>query len=539
MLRLLLFIILFVNLTTSNAQSGNRQVFWSLNHNPSNPPPSGDNIPFSFTEQNYATSTIQNPGMGAEQWHNGSQAINYPTANTLVQPWDVYYRFQWVDIEPESQGVYNWSYFDGLMQEAVNSGKQFSFGIMSVYSGDGKKFYDGHSSAYPKYLHDLMQAESANSRDWVGPQNDWIPNYNSPNYISRLRALHTAINNHIMNTSYVANGGPHNGKTIQGRDVIYCIDIRGYGQWGEWNTYDIADWNAFPSGRQPSIASLKAIIDAHTEIFTDFPLVMMVAAYDGGKTGIPIFAPSPELAWYALNASNNWGPSGWRRDQWGATDPYLNTLLVGNDKRYEISPGVFSPPFNTVILAKYQTSPITGEVYPGQAGFDNLVNLESQIITYGATSVGNGNWGQFPNSTGQLNIRNAFKRTGYRVRITNGTAPQLITRNVQFTIEANWINTGICPPYNNWVVQYELQDGSNNVVWTGTSSKVLKRFQPSATPTLTSDNFTVPNSVSAGTYKLVVRVRDDVGYRPNMKLFVSNAQNADGSYTIFNSVTVN
>lgn len=471
--------------------------------------------------------------MGAEQWHNGSQSVNYPTANSLEQPWDEYYRFQWVDVEPDFQGVYSWTYFDNLMQESVNSGKQLSFGIMSVFSGQGKKTYGGRTSAYPQYLHNLMQAEA--NPDWGGPGGDWIPNYNSIHYLGRLRALHAAINNHILTTSYTATTGPKNGQTIAGRDMIYCIDIRGYGQWGEWNTYGIADWSSFPSNRQPTVAALKEIIDTHTEEFTDFPLVMMVGAYDGGKTGIQIFAPVPEIAWYALQASNAWGPSGWRRDQWGATDAYLNTLLVGNDMTYN-----GSPPFNTVILSKYETSPITGEVYPGQANADNMVALEGQVVTYGATSFGNGNWGGFPNPTAQVNIRASFKRTGYRLKITTGNAPTIITRNVAFSIVTNWANVGICPAYNNWVVQFELQNTvTSAVVWTGTSSKVLKRFRPNQGTVQTIDGLTVPGSVSAGTYKLVVKVRDQTNYRPNMKLSITQPQNADGSYTIFNSVTVN
>lgn len=393
---------------------------------------------------------------------------------------------------------------------------------MTVFTGNGNESYDGGQSAYPLYLHNLMQAASDTAEDWLTGDGDWIPNYNSVHYIGRLQALHTALYNHIMTTTY--NG-------VRYQDVIYCVDIRGYGNYGEWHTSDICDWTEFPNGRQPTISALKAIINTHT-VFAHWPLVMMVAAYDGGKTQIPIFVPSAELAWYALNISNAWGPSGFRRDQWGALDAYLNNLLVGNDRTYN-----GSPPFNTIILNKYKTSPITGEAYPDQNTNSGMIQLENQVITYGATSFGNGNWGGFPNLTSQNRIRASWKRSGYRLQPTSGDAPQIITRSTPFQIKINWQNVGISPAYNNWQVVYELQTNLGVIVWTGVSSKVLKLFRPDEGLVLTTDNFIVTNATSAGTYKLVIKVRDPLGYRPNMKLALQN-MNSDISYTIFNAVVV-
>jgi len=82
-----------------------------------------------------------------------------------------------------------------------------------------------------------------------------------------------------------------------------------------------------------------------------------------------------------------------------------------------------------------------------------------------------------------------------------------------------------------------LQNSSGTAVWSGTSSLKLKLFQPSSSGTAITDNFTVPTTVAAGTYKLVVRVKDPVNYRSNMLLAI-NGKNADNSYTILGSVAV-
>jgi len=525
-MRYLLFISLLISFT-ANSQFGNRNGWFKRNQTP----PAVGNTPFSFTEIPYSDVDFINPGRGAEQWHNGSQGIPNPSETSNIQSLDFYQRFQWADLEGSTQGSYTWTAFDGWVRDAINRNQQFSFGIMTVFTGGGKVSYGGGNSCYPLYLHNLMQAEAATSQDWLANGTDWIPNFNSPNYLARLRALHVALNTHILTATVTGTSGPYSGIAVPIRNVIYSIDIRGYGNYGEWHTGGICTWTTFPNGRQPTVTSLMEIIDTHTEVFQDWPLGMMVAAYDGGYTGVPLFAPYAQLGYYALTRTNNWGDVGFRRDQWGDPNPYLDNLMINNNMTYEGSPA-----FKTFIVNKFKTSPVTGE--PNPNSFD-MADLETQVIEYGATSFGNGNFGAYPNATIRDRIRAAWKRCGFRLKVTAGEAPTIITRTIQFTIKTNWVNVGIAPTYNNWTVQYELQNTvTSAVVWTGTSSKVLKLFRPDQGTVETSDNLTVPGSVTPGTYKLVVRVADTDDYRPDLKLAIT-PRNSDGSYTIFSSVTVN
>lgn len=544
-MRFLVLILAFLIYNFSYSQAGNRNLF--LRATPTTPPPSGGNVPFSFTEIPYSDPDIINPGRGAEQWHNGSEAINNPTSGSLTQSWDLYYRFEWARLEGATQGSYVfgtytingsgdtvWNYFDKLLQEAASKGQQFSFGIMPFYSDGGVVNYDGADASYPRYLHNAMQALPLNQRDTVAPSGNWMPNWNSSIYLSRLRALHVALNNYLLTAKIYPTTGPHAGEEVNVRDIIYCIDIRGFGDYGEWHSGGMWNFGQFPTGRQPTANTLIEIIDAHTEVFEDWPLVMMVAGYNGsnGASYIPIFHPYNEVGYYALKATNAWGKVGNRRDQFGATDGYLDALLQNNNTVVD------GERFGTLYVNLFKTAPGTGEPLPGAAPINGMVELEQQVIEYGETSFGNGNWGGFPNSSVQNIIRSAFKRCGYRLKITTGEAPTIITRSSAFTIKTNWVNVGVTPAYNNWTVQFELQTGGGTVVWTGTSSKVLKLFRPDQGTVETTDVLTVPNSVSAGTYKLVVRVKDPVNYRPNMRLAIQG-RNSDGTYTIFNSVTVN
>ncbi|MGZ8540096.1 MAG: DUF4832 domain-containing protein [Chitinophagaceae bacterium] len=468
---------------------------------------------FSFTEIPIGSTDLVNPGRGAEQWHNAID-VNVPAEGTNTQPLDVYYRFVWTRIEGATQGSYNWSYFDNLVNTAIQKKQKLSFGIMTAYpegtTNEGLQSFDGGYAAYPLYLHKLMQAESV--KDWRRGSS-WTPNYNSPSYLARLLALHQAINQRIIAMGW--------------QKVIQFIDIRGYGSWGEWNSSNlVSHTNEYPAGTFPTIASFKKIVDAHTKGFPNFPLVAMIGAFDANQLGV-VNNP-PEIAHYILTTRNTWGPIGWRRDQWGATDGYLSNYLENNNRSFN---GVV---LKTLIMDRWKTAPITGEPAP----FSNdMADLERQVRLYHATSFGNGNYGNTPNSTVKERVRAASKASGYRFKIINGEAPLSITRNVAFNIRTTWQNKGIAPTYENWNVVFELQTATNVVKWTGNSLRILKLFLPAAAGTLTTDKFTIPATVPAGTYKLVVRVKDPTNFRPNIRL-ANSGRNADGSYTIQPTVVV-
>lgn len=478
----------------------------------------------SFTAIPFSDPDLVAPGRGAEQWHDRTD-VNIPVEGTSTRPMDVYYRFVATRIATNTPGVYNWSYLDGLINTAINNRQKFSFGIMTLYpegtTNEGLVSFDGGYASYPQWLHQQMQSESV--RDWRIGQT-WTPNYNSNYYLNWLLDLNTAVNAHIEATSY--NG-------VRYRDVINCIDIRGYGAWGEWHSgytpnNQISD---YPSGTFPTVASLKRIVDAHTNAFPNFQLVCMIAAFDANYLGNTM--NPPEIAHYILtHRGTNRGPIGWRRDQWGALDNYLMNYLEFNTRSFN---GVV---FNTLIMDRWRTAPITGE--PPAWNPDEYSDLERQIRLYRAVSFGNGNYGGGV-APSQLNTRNriraASKAAGYRLVLEGGSMATSITTGSPFSITLNWRNVGISPTYDDWDVIYELKNSGGTTVWSGTSAFELRLFLPQATATARTDNFTVPTSVPAGTYSLILYIRDPVNYRQPLPLAITGRR-SDGGYVLRSSINV-
>jgi hypothetical protein len=472
---------------------------------------------FSFSQISTGTE-VMGPGRGAEMWqhlpwdNSNGNGVEIPAGSTT--PGSNYYiRFAWKEIESDgTQGSYNWSVFDSRIQQAIDAGQMFSFGIMPICDGCT-------IGQIPTYLHNLMQAQSSSMRDWYySGDGMWIPNWNSPPYLARYKALLMAVANHINTTSY---------KGIPYSSVIYYVDIRGYGNYGEWQC---SPWyNSIPSNAMATAGTLDSLISYNLQAFPNYPNVILAGAFsDGAASFIPL-----QTTYYALTTKNKWGSIGWRRDQWG--DPGTDIILSNNPNSYN------SVSFSSLILNTYKNAPVVGEPLNSQSTVSGscgsmYCDLPRQIQLYHTTSFGNGNLPNAANSSLQSNIITSSRLSGYRVVLTGGNMTTTLGQNATFNISLNWQNIGLAPPYENWTPTFELRNSSGTVVWSGTSSFKLKLFQPSGSATTVSDNFTL-SGVSTGTYSLYMIIRDPNGYKKPFPLAITG-RNSDGSYLLRSSVTV-
>lgn len=486
---------------------------------------------YNFTPIPFSNPDILSPGRGAEHWFS---VADWDDVNTVKVPSgtvrgkDYYVRMNWAQIENPGSGTtpgtprYNWATFDAYINIAITNGWKFNFGILTICEGyNPYGSPGGYDLSYPLYLHNQMQAESLNSRDWASNMSMmWVPNWNSPNYLNALDALNNAIAAHINSTSY--NGVPY-------KNAVGYIDIRGYGHFGEWHNYPYIDET--PTGRTATVATLKRIIDSHKNAFPDNRLVSIMNAFDGaGSTRV-----SPEVAYYILTQTNNVGRFGWRRDNWGQW--IFDEVLEYNPLVY--NPGTGNVSIQSLISEVWKTAPVVGE--PSNSGTDVTMDftrppyyeLPAEIRKYHASSFGNGNW--YGGAVSQQQMRDtvvaASKWCGYRLTPVSAEVTTAISRCTPFAITLNWKNTGIAPVYDNWDVTYELRNGSNVKVWSAISSFSLKTLLPAATATPITESFSLPNSLAAGTYSLVMIIRDPLNYRSPLPLAV-NGRAADGSYLI-------
>jgi ribosomal protein L14 len=477
----------------------------------------------SLSFSQISTSTeVMGPGRGAEMWQhlpwdNGQgHGVEIPQGNT-VPGVNYYTRFAWKEIESDNvQGSYSWTNFDQRIQQAIDAGQMFSFGIMPICAGCS-------IGQIPTYLHNLMQAQPSNLQDWYySGDGVWIPNWNSPPYLARYKALLMAVADHIATTSY---------KGIPYSKVIYYVDIRGYGNYGEWHQ---SPWyQSTPSNANPTAATLDSLISYNLQAFPNYPNVILAGAFSNTASSFVPF----QTTYYALTAKNNWGPIGWRRDQWG--DAGTDIILSNNPGSY--NPGTGNVSFNNLILNVYKNAPVVGE--PNNSASGILGNcgtmhcdLPREIQLYHASSFGNGNYPNTGDANLQSNVITASRIAGYRIVLTGGSMTTQLSPNTSFNVTLNWQNIGVAPSYENWTITYELRNSSGSVAWSGNSIFKLKLFLPTGAPTSVSDNFTL-SAVPQGTYSLYLIIRDPNGYKKPFPLAITG-RNSDGSYLIRSNISV-
>jgi Domain of unknown function (DUF4832) len=468
---------------------------------------------------------VNRPGAGAEQWI-GQNTVNIPVEGVNTPRLDAYYRFNWLQFQPyeAKPDEYDFTVFDAQVNDAISKGQKFSFGIMTICSscGGGTKL-DSFVLQYPLFLHNQMQSEKIH--DWGSSMSGlWVPNWNSNAYLSALENLNFAINNHIKSSSF--NGVPYS-------NIIGYIDIRQYGNWGEWHHSSIVkNWSDFPDGTAATTLSLKRLIDAHVNYFKDFPLVILIGAFEAQQLPVAFNVPA-EIGYYALTRSNNAGKIGWRRDNWGWTDNYIFSFTTNNHTVYK------GLNFGDEISNRYKYAQVVGE--PADLGLAwykgvNFGDLVNQIKTAHANSFGNGNLDKSVNDKdARLAYREASKTAGYRLVVESGNMTKSLNLGAPFTISLNWKNLGVAPTYENWNVMFELRNAKNEMVWSGKSAFKLKLFLPQRESTVSQDKINLPAGLPPGSYNLYLTIRDPLGYRQPLPLAVQG-RNADGSYLLRSNI---
>lgn len=417
------------------------------------------------------------PFAGAYEWNgvpwDGQQALR-------LQPSpDTYQRMNWFDFETTQKGVYNWTKFDAYIKAAISKGQKFYWGgVMPICQGCSGGFTTGGAQlGYPEWLHKEMMSDSnVVNRPWIATDaNCWVPNWNSNIYLTAWENLLLAIAARLKANNLEKH--------------ISCIDIRGYGNWGEWHTYPWY-WHQ-PKGTTATVATLKRIVDAHIKAFPNIPLVIVSAAYDPGNASL---MPA-EFSYYALTAKNNWGPIGWRRDNWGAAGS--DNHLVNNPASWN---GV---PLKSLIMEKWKTSIVTGEPTADNSEVKDYYDLMREVALYHPVNIGNGNYAS-STATAKANLTAAYALTGYRISVDGGS----VAFKDRLFITTNWNNSGVSPTYEDWKVEFSI-DG-----WKGVSKFNPKLLYGKLTFV---DDFDLP-SIPPGTYQLTITVTDPTGVRKPLPL---------------------
>lgn len=419
-----------------------------------------------------------NPLRGFYEWHQKNVVPQNEVAS------ESYERLSWTQLE-KNEGEYDFSPIEKRLA-ALPSGRRYAFGIMPLNSCCSHF----HGVEVPDYLvKRLEKGFFVNST--------YIPDWNDDFYLERVAKLFEAL-----------------GKKYDGDPRIVWIDIRLYGNWGEWHLngfdgmpgrhipYDDPSFNIH--GAQPgSEESKQKIINAQVNAFPHTQLLMIDNA---------------EMLPYALKL-NTLMPIGIRRDNFGSL-LFEKSFLYAN----------LLPEDRELILNRWKVAPLIVESYRGdkafEAGPDGLVN---QIVDHHVSAIGNGNLGNWEDISPEIQqaLQLVGTKAGYIMLLQEIDYPEQLHQGKHFNVMTRLLNVGNAPTYEEWQVVFSLIGVDELPVWSAASKINLKNLIPTS-PVVQNDNYQIPVSVPPGTYRLAVNIIDPHHYRHPMNLPLDKPKSASG-----------
>lgn len=423
--------------------------------------------------------TLRNPGRGIQTFQRfEGQALNPPTTWSEVGPEGplpaaegvifpestvAYVRWFWSQIEPKP-GVYAWEILDSALSEAKRHGQKLAIRIMP---------YDP-KSPLPEWYRNSTARRANKPEDKDGAI--WSPDSDDPYYITRWSALVRKL-----------------GERYDGHPDLDTVDISTFGYWGE-------GWGPYP----PSKEVQQALVDLHFEVFR--------------KTRLLMNFDVQEMLEYGTGRG-----AGWRADCWGdfgrPSRPNF-AHMIDMYPRYIASPGVRDA---------WTHGPVSLEVcgttaswkrnnYPLQRIFDAAMRWHASTINLKSSPIPE-EW------------RPAFaefeKRLGYRYSLRRVEYPRQAPVGVPFQLKTLWLNEGVAPTYDRYLVQLELVSGQNR----GNVLLPIELTHWGPGDWVYEGPVLLPENLPAGRYNLRIAIVDPATGKPAIQL-ANEGREEDGWYGI-------
>jgi hypothetical protein len=431
----------------------------------------GKGLVFTPTVIPRSAAEIPNTGRGLYDWQGGTSGL--PPGWPLV---DYYMRdaIDWSrDLEP-SQGHYSFLERPGVIDEgladAAAKGGRLRFRIMA--------WMPGSTNRMPSYI----ETETAGGQTF--------PKWNSASWQNAWANLWKAL-----------------GSKYGSNPRIGWIDTGGYGAWGE--------------------AHMNGVMTPGSHITTENFLKMVgvvVAAFPKAHvligTSAAVKDEAPLQQELLPSVVKKYPSVGFHFDNMGALAP-----ADGNNLPY-LAPGGQAQ--DIPAWERWKTAPVISEWWNLPDATVAIARASTEA--WHVSGIGSGNIQTSVLTGSEPEYQELLKLAGFRDQLDRvEVSPLTAGHTTNFT--ATWENVNVAPTYDRWEVSYELRRGES-VVWSATSAFNLRALLPTGgKPLRSSDTFTLPASLPAGSYTLAVRVVDPTNTVAPMRL-ADGGRTSDGAYPL-------
>ncbi len=411
---------------------------------------------------------LVNPGMGFETFHamNGEGPGKRPPPENYPTCSVAYFRLWWKELEPE-EGRYRFERVSELLAKGRAHHQDLALRFMPWFSMLER------DSTPEWFKRKATRSFRCKFHRWAGPKRGptegdyWAPDFNDPFFLDRQEGLVRAF-----------------GEKFNGHPELAYLDIGSIGNWGEWHTS-----NTIPPVPMPTEENARKVIDWHLQAWGRTPLVMN-------------FQYPPGMSYAASRGT------GWRCD--GVDSP----ACAGR---------VESQFHDPAVCDAWKRGPVTGE--PVLEDLKNPGETFARMLRWHASSL-NAKSRSIPDDA--LPHLDAFlKRCGYRFVLRELRVPRRIARGGTLPLRMTFENTGVAPPYKDYVLAVRLSRGGRSFVL-DTGAK-LTAWLPGTHDV--EARLTLPADLAPGENELALGILDPHRRDPKVKL-ANAGRGADGWYPL-------
>lgn len=407
----------------------------------------------------------------------------------------------WAQVELEP-GKFNWSLMDQALDYWAGAGKTLHLRFST------EDF--GNIPGMPRWLRDMGVPVQERGHQL-------FPDYTHPVYLDRLERFLAVF-----------------GEKFFGDPRIETVDLRAYGNWGEWHSgYHYADV-------ETRVTALRGLIDAWRQANAGRKYLMLSASYEwetwhnAGKPTLPLgtavygrYRPSYRdfLHRGAFDYACVFPDVALRRDGCGGAvkQPYDGRLMANffAHWRKPIFTEFFGP-----ASAFRQPSP-TG--YPNtREGDDFVPNAVDEIISYHPNYSSPLGWlgekaADFYNNDREQMLK-GHAWMGHRFVLVEADYPAAVRPGGVFALRQVWENRAMGRCYRRFPLAVYLMRG-DDIVWRGVDESFDQRAFVAGEQYHVVSEFTLPDELAEGAYALRIAMLDGTG-APALRLAIQGEDNA-------------
>lgn len=449
---------------------------------------------------------------------------DYQTSNPLY-----YYRFDWYRLEGQKDEYLFDEAVEPLLIDAYKKHARVILGLAcNCGSSHVAQKINGKAVAVPQYLFDAIQSSENPMYEDDQYGEAYVPDYDSPLLLERHEALLSAFSKWLE--------GNVLGTGIKKKDVIFGIETRYFGYWGE---------GATRTQYYPKTDLFHKYLDSYNNYFPDILIIGSANHFVHLPSEVSYFKDphywrfelSMQHCSKMLTMENNFGPWGLFIDSWQYNSDRFDlcSKLVILDK--EGKPVSLALQLRDKIYGKRY---ITGEFdFFGKDGDEPYGGLYQQFTTRGISGISANNVrvsidGKRQSEISEsvyTNIRECLSMVGYRIVLNPDV--KLTKRWFHNHITFSLSNIGVSRMYQNYYkirLFVKAKDGS--IVYETYSDFDLRKLSPQPDCPLLFDRakgVKISQNVGRKKGSLYIQIIDTKGIELPMTLSNYGRQ-ADGSY---------